>query len=149
MPEELLTVSKQTCLRCGHGWFPNKAEQPRVCPACHSPYWNTPRKTDMAKAIGALDKRQIIKKLESNSAKIYGYGVKDIGVFGSFARGTERQGSDIDILVTFRKDKLDLHSYMGLKSFLEDLFQRKVDLVIRDDIKPALRSSILRDVVYA
>ncbi len=32
------------CERCGHEWAPRTKEQPRVCPKCHSPYWDKPRK---------------------------------------------------------------------------------------------------------
>lgn len=32
------------CFRCGHEWVPKRKEEPRVCPNCHSPYWNKPRK---------------------------------------------------------------------------------------------------------
>ncbi len=35
------------CERCGHEWLPREKDQePRVCPKCKSPYWNSPRKTD-------------------------------------------------------------------------------------------------------
>ena len=34
-----------TCLRCGHKWVPRKPMYPRVCPKCHSPYWNVPPNT--------------------------------------------------------------------------------------------------------
>ena len=75
------------------------------------------------------------------------YGVKSLGVFGSFVREEATERSDLDILVefdgtpTFRK-------YMDLKFFLEDLFERKVDLVIQADIKPQIREQILKEVVY-
>ncbi len=36
------------CERCGHEWLPRKGEEPKVCPRCKSPYWNTPRKRDAA-----------------------------------------------------------------------------------------------------
>lgn len=35
------------CLRCEHEWLPrDKSQQPKVCPKCKSPYWDTPRKSD-------------------------------------------------------------------------------------------------------
>lgn len=41
-----LTVWGYRCLRCGHEWIPReKAVEPRVCPKCKNPYWNTPKKT--------------------------------------------------------------------------------------------------------
>jgi DNA-directed RNA polymerase subunit RPC12/RpoP len=35
------------CERCGHEWLPRvQRQEPKVCPKCKSPYWNTPRKAD-------------------------------------------------------------------------------------------------------
>jgi len=76
------------------------------------------------------------------------FGVEQIGVFGSFVRGEERPESDVDILVKFRDGEETFHHYMDLKFFLEDLFGRKVDLVIHDTLKPRLREPVLREVVY-
>lgn len=77
------------------------------------------------------------------------YHVQKIGVFGSFARGEEKEGSDIDILVEFEKGGKTFDAYMDLKYFLEDLFNRKVDLVTVEALRPRLKDDILREVVYA
>jgi predicted nucleotidyltransferase len=67
------------------------------------------------------------------------YGVTRIGIFGSFVRGEERSDSDVDVLVEFKEGQETFNNYMDLKFYLEDLFQRNVDLVIRDSIKRRLR----------
>ena len=77
------------------------------------------------------------------------FGVSKIGIFGSFARGEERPDSDVDILVTFQRDRKTFDNFMGTKFYLEDLFQRKVDLVTDAALKPLIRDPILQDVVYA
>lgn len=77
------------------------------------------------------------------------YHVRKIGVFGSFARGEEKEGSDIDVLVEFEKGCKTFDNYMDLKFFLEDLFNRKVDLVTVDTLRPQLKDDILQEVVYA
>ena len=77
------------------------------------------------------------------------FGVARIGIFGSYARGEEKPESDVDVLVEFRKGEKTFDHYMGLKFFLEDLFGRKVDLVMKEAIKPRLREPILSEVVYA
>jgi hypothetical protein len=94
-----------------------------------------------------LSKEEILKALEANRERIKGFGVRKIGVFGSFARRMEEEESDIDILVEFERESFD--NYMELKFFLEDLFGRKVDLVIIDALKPALKPHIEREAVYA
>lgn len=42
MPVDV-AITKLRCLRCEHEWYPRKAELPKTCPKCRSPYWNTPR----------------------------------------------------------------------------------------------------------
>jgi len=75
------------------------------------------------------------------------YGVKSLGVFGSFVREEATEHSDLDILVEF-EGAPTFRNYMGLKFFLEDLFERRVDLVIQADLKPRIRERILGEVVY-
>jgi len=77
------------------------------------------------------------------------YGVKRIGIFGSFARGEEKEGSDIDILIEFEKGRKTFNNYMDLKFFLVDLFHRKVDLVTVEALRPQLKDNILKEVSYA
>jgi predicted nucleotidyltransferase len=96
-----------------------------------------------------LTKEKILRKIEEDREKIKKYGVKRIGLFGSRVRGEQKEESDIDILVEFEKGKITFDNFMGLKFFLEDSFNCKVDLVIVDDIKPRLKPYILGEVVYA
>jgi hypothetical protein len=72
-----------------------------------------------------------------------------IGVFGSHARAEERAESDVDVLVEFEQGHVTFDNYMDLKFFLEDNFERKVDLVTADAVKPQIRDVILGEVVYA
>jgi len=96
-----------------------------------------------------LTKGGILDKIEENSGRIEGYGVKKIGLFGSYARNEQNERSDIDLLVEFRGGKKSFNNYMGLKMFLEDLFDCKVDLVIVEDVKPLLKPHIMKEVEYA
>jgi predicted nucleotidyltransferase len=77
------------------------------------------------------------------------FGVKKIGMFGSFVRGEEREDSDIDIVVDFVKGQKTFDNYMELKFYLEDIFNRDVDLVTDTSIKPQLREGIMKETVYA
>ncbi len=69
-----------------------------------------------------------------------------IGVFGSYARGQQRQGSDIDILVKF-DEGATLFDLVGLGDFLEDLIGLKVDIVSEKALRTELRDKILAEVV--
>jgi len=91
----------------------------------------------------------ILEMLEDNKNKIGQYGVKRIGLFGSYCKNEQRKESDIDILVEFKKGKKTFDNYMDLKFFLEDIFDCTVDLVVKEAIKIDLKSSIMRSVKYA
>ena len=77
------------------------------------------------------------------------FGVPKIGIFGSFIRGEERTDSDVDVLVMFRKGQKTFENYMGCKFYLEDLFDRRVDLVLENTIKTRYKPYILNEIVYA
>jgi hypothetical protein len=89
----------------------------------------------------------ILKKLEANRETIRGFGVRRLGVFGSYARGEQREASDMDFLVEF--EDATLQNYLDLKDFLEQLFGCSVDLVFSDTVKPRLKPIIFNEVVYA
>ena len=80
-------------------------------------------------------KSKIVKILKKN-------GVVRAGVFGSYARGEEKEGSDIDILVEIKK-KISLFDFVGIKIELEDELGKKVDLVEYKVVKPRIRESVL------
>jgi uncharacterized protein len=94
-----------------------------------------------------MNPAEIVKKLEENRETILRFGVSQIGIFGSYARGEQTQASDLDFLVEFDDPTFD--NYFDLKFFLEKLFSSTVDLVTKDTIKPRIRSAILEETIYA
>ncbi|NLZ13811.1 MAG: nucleotidyltransferase family protein [Thermotogaceae bacterium] len=75
------------------------------------------------------------------------FSVIKIGVFGSVARGEERSFSDVDIIVELGEPTFD--NYMDLKFELEKIFQKPVDLVLADTVKPRLKQVIDKETIYA
>ena len=74
------------------------------------------------------------------------YHVATLGLFGSHVRGTQRPDSDLDILVSF--DELpSLIGLIALEDHLSDLLGVKVDLVLRDSLKPWIGSTVLGELV--
>ncbi len=72
------------------------------------------------------------------------YLLSEISIFGSYARGEQKKGSDLDILVEF--DEIpDLFQYIKLENELEDLLGVKVDLVRKKSIREELKASILKE----
>jgi len=74
------------------------------------------------------------------------YKVKEIGVFGSFVRGEQKRGSDIDILVDFYEVP-DLFEFLNFERYLERILRKKVDLVRKPAIRPELKEIILKEMV--
>ncbi|MBI2601168.1 nucleotidyltransferase family protein [Candidatus Daviesbacteria bacterium] len=75
------------------------------------------------------------------------YNVKDIGVFGSVARGQNTQSSDVDVLVEF-SEPLGFFKFIELEEFLSKIIGKKVDLVTKKALKPAIRQEVLQEVTY-
>ena len=74
------------------------------------------------------------------------YGVKSLGLFGSYVRGEEWEGSDLDLLVEF-VDAPDLLEFVALGQDLSELLGVKVDLVMKRALKPRIGERILEEVV--
>ena len=74
------------------------------------------------------------------------YQVKTLGMFGSYVRNEQRSDSDLDLLVTFDNPP-GLLKFMELEHYLSDELGIKVDLVIRDSLKPRIGQQILKEVV--
>lgn len=74
------------------------------------------------------------------------YGVKEIGIFGSFVRGEESPESDLDILVEFEKP-IGLIKFVDLKIKLSEALGVEVDLVMKSALKPRIGKKILQEVI--
>ena len=97
-----------------------------------------------------MNKKEIIKYLQEQEAYFHKtFGIHFIGLFGSFSRGDETKDSDIDILYNIDKDKkLSIFKYLKIASLLESFFQKKIDLVRVDTLKPQVKEDIDRDIIY-
>lgn len=73
--------------------------------------------------------------------------VRTIGVFGSYVRGKEKRGSDVDVLVEF-EEPIGLFEFMDLEEYLSQLLGVKVDLVSKKALKPHIGERILEEVIY-
>ena len=97
----------------------------------------------------AQTKQDILTLIEANQVQIRVFGVKELGLFGSFVREQQRADSDIDLLVEFEPDKKTFDNFMQLAFFLEDLFQRRVELITTDALSPYIGPHILTEAEYA
>jgi len=94
----------------------------------------------------ANTKEFIFQRLEDEREKLAFFGVKNIGLFGSFVRGSQTSLSDIDILVEFMPEKHTFDNFMEVAFLLEELLGRKVELVTTEALSPHIGPHILREV---
>jgi predicted nucleotidyltransferase len=73
--------------------------------------------------------------------------VEEIGIFGSYVRKEQKKRSDLDVLVSF-SETIDLFMFVELENYLSDILGVKVDLVMKDSLKPRLKEWILNEAVY-
>ena len=91
---------------------------------------------------------EIKKILQNNKADLKDdYGVIEIGLFGSYIKGKQKEASDVDILVEFEK-AIDLFTFVHLKNHLTNLLGVNVDLVTKKALKPEIGKRILSETVY-
>jgi hypothetical protein len=93
-------------------------------------------------------KEEILNKLHENRGKLQTLGVRRLGLFGSFVRGEQKSGSDIDLIVEFESGKKTFDNFMNLSFFLESLFQRRVELITAESLSPYIGPHILKETEY-
>ncbi|WP_298817046.1 nucleotidyltransferase family protein [Chloroflexus sp.] len=94
-----------------------------------------------------MNAKDVVAKLkELKPIIVERYKVREIGLFGSFVRGEQDASSDIDLLAEF-EENADLFDLIGLALYLEEIFQRQVDVVPKQALRAELRESVLQQVV--
>jgi predicted nucleotidyltransferase len=90
--------------------------------------------------------RDVFSRLREHREAIRSLGVGRLGVFGSFTRNEQHDESDVDVLVEFEKDKKNFDRFMELAFLLEDILQRRVELVTVESLSPHIGPRILAEV---
>ena len=97
-----------------------------------------------------MTRDRIIETLQRHEADLRAQGVAHAALFGSVARGDDRPDSDIDILVDLDPAiVVTMVDYAGVKDFIADMFERRVDVVSRETLKPGIRPKATADAIYA
>lgn len=100
-----------------------------------------------SRASQELSQHTILERLREHQTQLHALGVHSLGLFGSYRHGTQHATSDLDFLMMLQRPSFS--DYMAVKIFLEDLFERPVDLALAESLKPRLREHILSEVLYA
>ena len=94
-----------------------------------------------------LNIHEILTKLEALKPELQRrYKIREIGLFGSWVRGEQHEGRDIDVLVHF-EEGADLSDWIGLALHLEQTLGRPIDVVPRKALRPELETAVLEQVV--
>lgn len=105
-------------------------------------------KIDMSKQSRPIALNQILRILRARLPVLRErYGIRSLGVFGSYVRGDQKRRSDLDLLVEFDDRTLSLFDIIGVENYLSELLEVKVDLVEKSTLKPAIGRHILEEVL--
>ena len=91
---------------------------------------------------------EIIKKLKEIKPDLEKeYNITELGIFGSFVRNEQTETSDIDILIDY-KPETSILTLGGLQNMLSEIFNMKVDIVMKKTLKRRIGKHILSEVIY-
>lgn len=91
-------------------------------------------------------KEELVSAISTNKELIRSFGVRKIGIFGSFSKGYQNESSDVDLLVDFTPEKKTFDNFIDLSFFLEELFGRKVELLTHQSLSKFIGPYILNEV---
>lgn len=94
-------------------------------------------------------RENILKTLKSNKLKLSKFGIRTIGLFGSYVRNEQSKASDIDLLIDFEPEKENFDNFMAAYDFFEKLFKNeKIEVVTKNGLSPYIGPKILNEVQY-
>ena len=95
-----------------------------------------------------MNKQQIIESIKAEKPYLQKhFGVEEIALFGSYARGEEKTDSDVDILVSISKPSYSL--LMGLYAYLEKKLNTKIDIIRKGPhVSERFLMNINKDLIY-
>ena len=92
--------------------------------------------------------KHVFERLLGARHGIKAHGVRRLGLFGSFVRGKQDDDSDVDLLVEFEPQQKSFDNLDSLADLLEEVLQRRVELVTVESLSPYLGPRILAETVY-
>lgn len=94
-------------------------------------------------------KENILKTLKSNKLKLSEFGIRSVGLFGSYIRNEQSNESDIDLLIDFEPEKENFNNYMAVYDLFEKLFKNeKIEVITKNGLSPHIGPEILNEVQY-
>jgi len=95
------------------------------------------------------NKEKIIAAIKLHKPKFLKFGVRNIGLFGSYVRNEQTEKSDIDLLIDFEPEKENFDNYMAAYDLFENIFKpEKVEIVTKNGLSKYIGPKILNEVLY-
>ena len=98
--------------------------------------------------VSVKNKRELFDLIIAHQEIIRTYGVRKLGVFGSFARNQANENSDIDFFINFYPHEKSFKKFMRLADFLEELTGRNIEIITPQSLNPFIGKYILKEVEY-
>ncbi len=95
-----------------------------------------------------MNREDVIEILKAKRNEIESLGVYNIGLFGSYARRENMPESDIDLIIDLDANRKSFDNFMNISMLLEDILNKKVDLLTRESIDTDFFNSIKNDIIY-
>jgi predicted nucleotidyltransferase len=94
-------------------------------------------------------KDNILKTLKSNKLNLSKFGIRNVGLFGSYIRNEQSSVSDIDLLIDFEPEKENFDNFMAVCDLFEKIFENeKIEVVTKNGLSPHIGPKILNEVQY-
>jgi predicted nucleotidyltransferase len=96
-----------------------------------------------------LTKDNILNALRMNKRKLKKFGIRDVGLFGSYINNEQSFKSDIDLLIDFEPEKENFDNFMAVYDLFEHIFKNeKIEVVTKNGLSPYIGPKILEEVQY-
>src|SRR5438874_13132547 len=92
------------------------------------------------------NKSELLKRIRDNSQNIHSFGVKRMGIFGSFALDKADENSDVDFFIEFERDKKTFDNFIELSFYLQEITGRKIELITPQSLNKFIGKYILNEV---
>lgn len=87
--------------------------------------------------------------MKSTKPQLYEFGVKELGLFGSYLHNNQSSDSDIDLLIEFEPEQENYDNFIATYDLLENLFvNEKIEVVTKNGLSPYIGPHILKNVLY-
>jgi uncharacterized protein len=101
------------------------------------------------KILKMLSKRKILNSLRKSKPVLENYGLVLLGLFGSYVRNEQKEGSDIDLLIDFDPENETFDNFIAVSNEIDRIFKdEKVEIVTKNGLSPFIGPYILREVEY-